>query len=272
MIVLNTKTFEELQEEGLSELTALGFSSNPGAICRLFLSVINNRVVAAYRALTVNHLRAFLSTSDGDALDMIGSLLNCKRNGNNDEDYKYRISKQCLVLASSNETAIRLAALSVDGVADVKLKPHGMGAGTFVVLVIVENEVNNPETILNKVRKQVAATVGYGIKFRVDTPTLTRVKFGFKLYIKDTVPDFDAQTIRYDVQQAISNYINNLSIGEDIMIDQITQEIMNVSDDIVSHQNTSFYINNQKALYVNQSCRWFEKFALSTDIDNIIVS
>lgn len=272
MIVLNTKTFEELQDEGLSELTALGFSSNPGAICRLFLSVINNRVAAAYRALTINHIRAFLSTSDGDALDMIGSLLNCKRNGNNDEDYKYRISKQCLVLASSNETAIRLAVLSVDGVADVKLKPHGMGAGTFVVLVIVDNTINNPDAVLEKVRKQVSTTVGYGIKFRVDTPTLTRIKLGFKLYIKDTVTDFDAQTIRYDVRQAISDYINNLGIGEDIMIDQITQEIMNVSEDIVSHQNTSFYIDNQKALYVNQSCRWFEKFALSTDIDNIIVS
>jgi hypothetical protein len=272
MIVLNTKTFQELQDEGLSELTALGFSSNPGAICRLFLSVINNRVAAAYRALTVNHIRAFLSTSDGEALDMIGSLLNCKRNGDNDEDYKYRISKQCLVLATSNETAVRLAALSVDGVADVKLKPHGMGAGTFVVLVVVDNESKNPEGVLEKVRKQIATTVGYGIKFRVDTPTLTRIKLGFKLYIKDTVTDFDAQTIRYDVQQAISDYINNLVIGEDIMIDQITQEIMNVSDDIVSHQNTSFYINNQKALYVNQSCRWFEKFALSTDVDNIIVS
>ena len=272
MIVLNTKTFEELQDEGLAELTALGFSSNPGAICRLFLSVINNRVAAAYRALTVNHIRAFLSTSDGEALDMIGSLLNCKRNGSNDNDYKYRISKQCLILASSNETAIRLAVLSVDGVADVKLKPHGMGAGTFVVLVVVDNSIENPDMVLEKVKKQVAATVGYGIKFKIDTPTLTRVKLGFKIYLKDTVPDFDAQTIRYDVQQVIANYIDNLSIGEDIMIDQITQEIMNVSDNIISHQNTSFYIDNQKALYVNQSCRWFEKFALSTDIDNIIVS
>jgi hypothetical protein len=272
MIVLNTKTFDELQDEGLAELTALGFSSNPGAICRLFLSVINNRVAAAYRALTVNHIRAFLSTSDGNALDMIGSLLACKRNGDNDEDYKYRISKQCLVLASSNETAIRLAVLSIDGVVNVELKPHGMGAGTFVVLVNVDDSVNNSEAILEQVRKQVAITVGYGIKFKVTTPTLTRIKLGFKLYIKDTVSDFDAQTIRYDVQQAIANYINNLNIGEDIMIDQITQEIMNVSDDIISHQNTSFYINNQKALYVNQSCRWFEKFALSTDIDNIIIS
>ena len=198
MIVLNTKTFDELQNEGLSELTALGFSSNPGAICRLFLSVINNRVSAAYRALTVNHIRAFLSTSDSDALDMIGSLLNCKRNGDTDDDYKYRISKQCLILASSNETAIRLAALSVDGVADVKLKPHGMGAGTFVVLIVVDNSIDNPSSVLEKVSKQIATTVGYGIKFRVDTPTLTRVKLGFKLYIKDSITDFDTQTIRYD--------------------------------------------------------------------------
>lgn len=272
MIVLNTKTFDELQDEGLAELTALGFSSNPGAICRLFLSVINNRIAAAYRALTVNHIRTFLSTSDGEALDMIGSLLHCKRNGDNDNDYKYRISKQCLVLASSNETAIRLAVLSVDGVADVKLKPHGMGAGTFVVIIVVDNSIANSESVLEKCKKQIANTVGYGIKFRIDTPTLTRVKLGFKLYLKDTVSDFDAQTIRYDVQQAIAEYINNLNIGEDIMIDQITQEIMNVSDDIISHQNIGFYINNQKALYVNQSCRWFEKFALSTDVDNIIIS
>ena len=272
MIVLNTKTFEELQDEGLSELTALGFSSNPGAICRLFLSVINNRVSAAYRALTVNHIRTFLSTSDGEALDLIGSLLNCKRNGDNDSDYKFRISKQCLVLASSNETAIRLALLSLDEVVDVKLKPHGMGAGTFVALVIFDDTLEDVNAALEKCRKQVSATVGYGIKYRIDTPTLTKIKLGFKLYLKDTVNDFDAQTIRYDVQQAITKYISNLTIGEDIVIDQITQEIMNVSDDIVSHQNTSFYIDNQKALYVNQSCRWFEKFALSPEVDNIIVS
>lgn len=272
MIVLNTKTFEELQDEGLSELTALGFSSNPGAICRLFLSVVNNRIAAAYRALTVNHIRAFLSTADGEALDMIGKLLNCQRNGDTDENYKFKISKQCLVLASSNETAIRLAVLSVEGVADVKLKPYGMGAGTFVVIVVVDNSVTNPDGVIKAVEKQVAGTVGYGIKPRITTPTLTRVKMKFKLYIDESVSDFDAQTIRYDVQYAISQYIENLNIGEDIIIDQITQEIMNVSDSIISHQNIEFYINNEKALYVNQSCRWFERFALSTDSDNIVVS
>ena len=46
---------------------------------------------------------------------------------------------------------------------------------------------------------------------------------------------------------------------------------MNVSDNIISNQCVDFYINNQKALYVNQSCRWFERFALSTEVDNIVI-
>ena len=79
-IIAKAFNFDELQTEGISELTALGFSSSQGTIARLFLSVINNRIAAAYRCLNVNHIRAFLSTSDTDALDAIGSLLNCKRN------------------------------------------------------------------------------------------------------------------------------------------------------------------------------------------------
>lgn len=272
MIVLNTKNFDELQEEGLSELTALGFSSNKGAIARLFLSVINSRVAAAYRALTVNHIRAFLSTSDGDALDAIGFLLNCYRNGDTDEKFKYRISKQCLVLASSNETAVRLAAYSVDGVNDAFIKPYAMGAGTFAVMIVVNNDVEDTETILENVRGVLAETCAYGIKFIVQVPTLNRIKLGYALYIKDMVSDSDKQTIRYGVRDALADYIANLAVGEPLMIDQLTQEIMNVSDDIVSHQNTMFYINENKALYVNQSVRWFEKFALSLESDSLVIT
>lgn len=40
MIVLNTKTFDELQEESFKELTAIGFDNSPGSIARL-LSLIH---------------------------------------------------------------------------------------------------------------------------------------------------------------------------------------------------------------------------------------
>lgn len=271
MIVLNTKTFDELQEESLKELTAIGFSDSPGTIARLFLSIINKNIGTLYKVLTVNHLRAFLSTSDGAALDAIGLLLQCKRNANeSDDDYRYRISQQCLVLATSNETAIRLAALTTDGVYNVKLKPFAMGTGTFTVIVILENGVNETE-VLKKVTEKIEDTVGYGIRFKIVTPTLTYVKFKYKLYLKDNVSDASAQSIRYNVRTALADYVNKLEVGEDIMIDKVVQAIMNVSDDIISIQCLDFWIDKNKALYVNQSCRWFERFALSPEIDNIVI-
>ena len=271
MIVLNTKTFDELQEESLKELKAIGFSDSPGTIARLFLSIINKNIATLYKVLTVNHLRAFLSTSDGSALDAIGLLLQCKRKQNeSDDDFRYRISQQCLVLATSNETAVRLAALTTNGVYDVKLKPYAMGAGTFTVIIILENGAN-ADTVLKTVEENVNDTVGYGIRFKIVTPTLTYVKFKYKLYLKDNVSDANAQTIRYDVQTALADYINTLDVGEDIIIDKLTQVIMNVSEDIISSQCLEYWINNQKALYVNQSCRWFERFALSTEIDNVVI-
>jgi hypothetical protein len=272
MIVLNTKTFDELQGESLKELTSIGFSDSPGTIARLFLSVVNKNIDTLYKVLTTNHLRAFLSTSDGAALNAIGALLNCSRNsGETDDDYKYRISQQCLILASSNETAVRLAVLSTDGVADIKMKPYAMGAGTFSVIVVLEDGVDET-TVLNNVTAAINKTYAYGIKFKVTTPTLTYIKLKIKVYLKDTVSDADAQTIRYDVQSALADYIAGLAVGEDIVVDQITQTVLNVSDSIISHQCLEFKINNEKALYVNQSCRWFERFALSTDVDNIVIS
>lgn len=272
MITLNTKTFDELQEETLQELNAIGLNNEPGSIARLFLSIINKNIADLYDVLNINHMRAFLSTSSGDALDLIGELLNCQRRfGESDDDYKYRISQQYLVNASSNETSIRLAALSVDGVQDVLLKPHSMGSGTFSVILIIDRTYD-ADAVIETVKENIDKTVGYGIKYNVVTPTLTYVKFGFKLYMNETISDADAQSIRYDVQSNIADYINSLAVGEDIMIDKITQVIMNTSDKIISNQNTSFYINNIKAIYVNQSCRWFERFALSTDIDNVVIS
>lgn len=272
MVILNTKTLEELTSESLKELQAVGFTTKPGGIARLFLNIINKHISSFYKTLTINHLRAFLSTSDGDALDAIGALLQCRRlNGELDEDYKYRISKQCLTLATANKTAVRLAALSTNGVDDVVLKPYAMGSGTFTVIVITDPTVNT-DTVIETVKLNVEETVGYGIRYQIVAPTNTFVKLKVKLYINDSVSDSVAQEIRYNVQLALSNYFSELKVGEDILIDRITQTIMNTSSDIVSYQALDFRINGEKALYINQSCRWFERFALNTDIDNIVIS
>ena len=43
MIVLNTKTFDELKEEATSDLQAVGFNTSPGAIAKLFMNIVNQK-------------------------------------------------------------------------------------------------------------------------------------------------------------------------------------------------------------------------------------
>lgn len=271
MIVLNTKTFEELSIESTSDLAAVGFSTSPGTIAKLFMNIVNKNMANLYNTLTVNHVRAFVTTADGNALDAIGKLVQCFRLTNEtDDNFRYRITNQCLTLATSNEIAIRLTALTVDGVNDVILKPYSMGAGSFTVIVLSDEDVTSTG-ILEAVKAKLLNVHGYGIRYNVVSPTLTYISIKQKLHLKDTLSDIEKQEIRYDVQLALTDYLSNLSIGENIMIDKITQVIMNVSENILQESNITFKINGEKALYVNQSCRWFERFVVSKDVDNVVI-
>lgn len=271
MIVLNTKTFEELSEEGINELNSIGFNSSPGSIAKLFLNIINANIADLYTTLTINHMRAFVTTADNDALDAIGSLLQCTRiDGENDDNYRYRITNQCLTLATSNETAVRLTALTTDGVEDIVLKPYSMGAGSFTVIVLTNRDVT-PDDILERVRMRLQDVHGYGIRYNVVSPTLNYIKLTQRLTFTNNISDIDKQDIKYEVQQVVMDYLANLKIGEMFNIDVMTQIIMDVSPFIIQEQNQEFYINNEKALYTNQTSKWFERFTLSNDVDNVVI-
>lgn len=271
MIVLNTKTFEELRQEATHDLEAVGFNTSPGSIAKLFMNIVNKNIANLYNTLTVNHLRAFVTTADGNALDAIGVLVHCSRlTGESDENYRYRITQQCLTLATSNETAIKLTALTCEGVNNVVLKPYSMGAGSFTVIVISDEDVTS-NGILENVRRKLADVHGYGIRYNVVSPTLTYISIKQRIFISDRLSDVEKQEVKYNVQLALSKYLSSLNIGENIMVDKITQVIMNQSEHILQESNVDLYINGEKALYVNQSCRWFERFMLSKDIDNVVI-
>lgn len=271
MIVLNTKNYEELSKEGISALSNIGFNCSPGAIAKLFLNIINSEIADLYNTLTVNHLRAFVTTSDGEALEAIGSLVQCFRMDNeSDDNYRYRITQQCLTLATSNYTAVKLTALTTEGVEDVILQEHSMGAGSFTVIVLSNTEVTD-DSILEAVDQRLKDVHGYGIRYNVVSPTLNYIKLTQQLSFANNVSDNDKQDIKYEVQKQIVDYLSNLKIGETFNIDKMTQIIMNISPYIIQEQNKDFYINGDKSLYTNQTSRWFERFTVSNDVDNVVV-
>lgn len=271
MQLLNTKTTDELSEEAIKQLRSIGFSTRPGSIAKLFLNIVNKFIGDFYTTLTVNHLRAFLTTSDGDALNAIGVLLSCQRlSEESDDNYRYRLSKQCLTLATSNKTAVTLSCLTVDGVIDVYLRDYSMGSGTFSVIVLTDPE-KDQEDILKKVKDAIDKTRAYGVRYDVITPTFVPVKLKYILYINDSVSDVKKQDIKYKVQENLITYISSLTIGETLYIEKLNQIIMNTAPEIMSLANLDYKIGNEKMLYVNQDLNWMQQFTVSQDSDSIVI-
>ena len=271
MITLNTKSFTELVEESNSDLESAGFAPTPGSIARLFMNIVNKNIAGLYSVLTVNHLRAFVTTADGVALDAIGSLLQCFRYTNeSDTNFRYRIVNQCLTLATSNETAVRLAVLSTEGIDDCVTKPYGMGAGSFCVIIIPTPNYDVTEVLAN-VNAAVDQMHAYGVRFDVSTADNSYIKIRQKLVLDSNLTDLEKQEARYAAYAAVNEYINTLGIGEAIITDSITQAIMNSHEGIIQEMNDGLWINNEKCPYVNQQPRWRERYVLSSEADSLIM-
>lgn len=270
------KTYEQLMNDSLQQLESVGISSDPGGIARLFLSIINKNISDLHESLSLHHANAFVSTAYGTSLDAIGLMLGCERLENEtDDDYRYRITKQTLSTASANETSIRLAALSVNGVQDVVLKPYALGAGSFALMVITDSAAHREgdyDRILNEIEIMVKEKIGYGIKFSVIQPKVKEVTMSIKLILKDTVTDAKSQSVRFGVRDAIQSYLSGLSVGEQLIIDELTKIIMNVDPSVVSYICEDLKINGDKVMFVNQSCEWNERFSVSASRDGITVS
>lgn len=272
MILLNAKSFDDLQISSNQKLKEIGFSDSPGSIAKLFLNIINDNIADLYNVLQLNHVQAFVSTATDEYLEAIGMLVNCtKIDGESNDDYRYRISKQILSTATANETAIRLAALSTEGVQDVILKKFSFGAGSFTVLVISDEPVTN-NALLETVKMNIETVTGYGIKTNVVNPDIYTVKIKIKLFNKDTIDTSVDQDIKYYTRDALKKYFTTRKIGEGLYIDQITQVIMDVNTSIVSYTCEDFKINGISCMFLNQECKWNERYMLSSDPDAIIIS
>lgn len=256
----------------MEALQKAGIDHRPGGIARLFLNIMNQHLSEFYETLSLMHANAYVSTATGDALDKIGIMLACERNANESDDrYRYRMTRQVLSAASSNETAIRLAALSVDEVQDVVLKRYALGVGSFSLLVLTEN-LDTQQSVLEKVRDVVDEKVGYGINYTVDGPKLKPLKLTIKLILKDSVNDAKSQEIKAEVREAIRKLMRSKGIAESFAMDELAQHILNVSPYIVSYVVERLTVDGQSVVHVSQHCNWNERFVISSEPDAIIIA
>lgn len=271
MLILN-KDLKNIQKNTEEYFQEVGISTTPGSISKLFSSIINSEISEFYEHLTTYQKLAFVSTSSGEYLDKIGELLNCKRKEKEtDDNFRYRITKQVLILTSANKEAVKSAALSVEGVDDIVATAYSKGAGSFD-LFIVNNEGTISEDTMNEVMKRVNEAKGYGINCTVAEPKYKKINLRIKLLFKDTVLFLDKDEIIEKVRINIFDYINSLQIGEEFLVNRLTTIILNTDENIVNFICDDFKIDNKKSVFANQYIKSNEKFVINSNYNSIIIS
>jgi uncharacterized phage protein gp47/JayE len=253
------KTFTEILEVAFGRIVESGTITNlnKGGIARTLIEAISQNISDFYTALDINMTMAFVSTAADDYLDMLGYMLNCTRNeSESDEDYRYRITQQVFMAADANETSIRLNCLSVDGVRDVVIREFTQGTGTFSVYVIPE-DINEIDTLVLRVQDAIDQHKALGVKGMSVAPKIIPLSLSVRIIMDGGAAD---EATKREVRRTIISYIENLSVGEEFIVTELIQRIMDTTEFVKDVAFSSFSINGKPALLVNQTINWDEKF------------
>jgi len=167
-----------------------------------------------------------------------------------DENLRYRIKNSVLSFERANEVSIRLAALSVDGVSDVIMRPYSAGIGSYEVLV-VPTEGLASESLIAQVQDAIDGVQAYGIRGLAKSPTIVPIDISLKVIFLDGVTEVDKERIVDDVTTSIERYIVNIPVGGEFILNELRQQIMDVSPKIKDHTITCYYFREQPHILGN---------------------
>jgi len=187
-----------------------------------------------------------------------------------DDSFRFRIINEALASRHANLTAVRLAALSVPGVADVNIQNFSHGVGTFSIFVISRDPIVSTGT-LNAVQAAVQQTAAAGIRAVVQSPIYRGLEMVVSTDFFPDVGQVQRDDIKSAVRKAVVDYINNIDMGTGFVVNRIIQTILETSDRIKDTHITNMYIgeyNSDTAInerrfpvfVVNQNLFWDEKF------------
>lgn len=148
-----------------------------------------------------------------------------------DTNYRFRLSRQTLNAERANPTAIRTASLLIPGVADVSVIPFFKGVGSFRVL-IKSTTPTVAESLIEAVNAAISEIAAQGIIAEAERPKESGMQFTIKLTFRRKLPGAERDSIEDAVRTAMRSYINGLDIGEDFIVNEGVQRVLDVSEDI----------------------------------------
>lgn len=145
-----------------------------------------------------------------------------------DGNYRFRIVNSYSSHAAANDVSIRLAALSIPGVSDVFTKNYEYGIGTSTIYVLSESPIVS-QGVLDAVQQVVNNVAASGNRIIVSSFEYKAISMQIVLEFKPNTTMASKDDITIKTRDNMIEYINNLGNGEEFVINELTQRIMETS-------------------------------------------
>jgi Baseplate J-like protein len=194
--------------------SSLTIGSSGNAASAIFSqSNFTNYSQSAYGSLLVTNNYAIVTGMDAEA----------------DADYQYRINLKLQSAGGSSEVDIRAALLQVPGIANVAFNSL---AGTYQVFVYGVSPVVAP-SLLALAQTAMNGATAYPLNGIALASTLVGISLTTTLTLQAGLSTAQQAQIVSEAQTAAANYINNLAIGAEFVINECADVIMNSDSNII---------------------------------------
>jgi uncharacterized phage protein gp47/JayE len=208
--------------------------------------------------------------SNSDVLVTNDIAISTGADDENDDDYRFRLSRAFSTRFSNNSAAIQVAATSIDGVSRAEIVPFSRGAGTFDILLIPRGN-KLPRSVADEAARAIDRVTAYGISARVKEPEYVAVKLTIRLrYAKETEEGLK-DAIRDQVQSSVLSYLGNIPLNGELVINQIRATVLGVSPNIIDLSILELCVDGRPQAIRNQKLAPDELFVPDTDREAVII-
>ena len=219
--MIQVRNKKEIVETVISRLRELGLATDPGSVARGLTEGLAEPAEGLYEAMNIVLRDTKLSTALGDALGHFGTMLRRPRSVvvtkdeagvsverlQNDDEYRVTLLGAFDALATSNEIAVRLEALLVPGIKDVKYERYTLGAGSFIAVPVTLAGFSYEE-VVPALEMAFEKQVAQGVRYKIRTPRRKYLNMRL-LILGDAQANAGSQA-----RQAVRQYIEELDPGE----------------------------------------------------------
>lgn len=206
----------------------VGDTIQSGSVIDMLLNAISGEEEKVYQKIDANRTPHIWTSLSGDNLDKTGFMVNCPRKtGESDENYRYRLLRWVLKSEASNESAISDELLLPTYASNIQFIPLTKGCGTATCYVIPKDyDENTIALALTEAKEKVEKIASPSLYVEYVTPQV----LGVKLQIYLTTNNGAVKTIQKNLEEKITNYINNLAPNDYLKVGEINRIGINEQD------------------------------------------